>query len=98
VLFNLVDTSVGYQPPNADPNDDGLNFMGRIGVGDVIEVPITFSGEEGAGGTDPVSNAIAGYGIRATFKLKSMTREFSTDYEVQVTDLKIPTGYDLEAT
>jgi len=26
-----------------------------------------------------------------------MTREFSTDYELQVTDLQIPTGYDLEA-
>ena len=34
---------------------------------------------------------------RATFKLKSMTRAFSTDYEIEVTDLKIPTGYDLEA-
>ena len=37
------------------------------------------------------------YETRAKFKLKSMTREFSTDYEIQVTDLKIPTGYDLEA-
>ena len=36
------------------------------------------------------------YENRATFKLKSMTREFSSDYEIQVTDLKIPTGYDLE--
>jgi len=26
-----------------------------------------------------------------------MTREFSSDYEIQVTDLKVPTGYDLEA-
>jgi hypothetical protein len=33
----------------------------------------------------------------STFKLKSVEREFSSDYELQVTDLKIPTGYDLEA-
>ena len=37
------------------------------------------------------------YETRATFKLKSMTREFSSDYEIEVTDLMIPTGYDLEA-
>jgi len=37
------------------------------------------------------------YETKATFKLKSMTREFSSDYEIEVTDLMIPTGYDLEA-
>jgi len=34
---------------------------------------------------------------KATFKLKSMTREFSTDYEIEVSDVNIPTGIDLEA-
>jgi hypothetical protein len=33
---------------------------------------------------------------RATFKLKSMSRQFSSNYQVQVTDLYIPTGYNLE--
>ena len=41
--------------------------------------------------------AMETYHIKATFKLKSMKRDFTTDVEVQVTDLKIPTGYDLEA-
>jgi len=35
--------------------------------------------------------------IKATFKLKSMTRDFSTDYEIEVTDVQIPVGIDLEA-
>jgi hypothetical protein len=35
---------------------------------------------------------------RATFKLKAMSGQFTSDYQVQVTDLYIPTGYNLEAT
>jgi hypothetical protein len=35
--------------------------------------------------------------MRAVFKLKSMNRAFSTDYDLQVTTLQIPIGYDLEA-
>jgi hypothetical protein len=27
-----------------------------------------------------------------------MTRQFSSPYPLQVTDLQVPTGYDLEAT
>ena len=82
----LFDTSVGYQPPNADPNDDGINFLSTLAPADVIDVPLV------------VENAIAFVDpTRATFKLKSMTRAFSSDYGLQVTDLKIPTGINLEA-
>ena len=42
--------------------------------------------------------AKASLNIKASFKLKSMKRGFSTDYELQVTDVQIPTGIDLEAT
>jgi hypothetical protein len=76
----LFDTSVGYQPPLANPNDDGINFLSVLRPEDVIAIPLTVSLAE-----------------VATFKLKSMTREFSSDYDLQVTDLKIPTGYNLEA-
>ena len=37
------------------------------------------------------------YETRAKFKLKSMKRAFTTNYEIAVTDLKIPVGIDLEA-
>jgi hypothetical protein len=120
VLFPL-DTSVGYQPPAANPNDDGLDFLSVLTAEDVIEVGLVVER-----GPDPAENIItnagnsAGVGkgmgdallaaqsaamqaavplfeTRAKFKLKSMTREFSGDYQLQVTDLMIPTGYDLEA-
>ena len=44
-----------------------------------------------------ITNALKEVETRATFKLKSMNRAFSTAYDIQLTDLKIPTGYDLEA-
>jgi hypothetical protein len=44
-----------------------------------------------------ISNAMKDCETSVTFKLKSMSRQFSSDYAVQVTDLSIPTGYDLEA-
>jgi hypothetical protein len=47
---------------------------------------------------DAVNNVLKQYETRATFKLKSMTREFTTDYQIEMTDLRIPTGYDLEVT
>jgi hypothetical protein len=123
----LFDTSVGYQPPSANPNDDGINFMSALTAADVIanglvvENPISVQGPlvytAGLWGSVPksgatleeqqkvvaaraqaVNDALNKYQTRATFKLKSMSREFSSDYELQVTDLKIPTGYDLEAT
>jgi hypothetical protein len=80
----LFDTSVGYEPPLADPNDDGINFLAPVPVADVIDIPLTVT-------------SLPEGGERATFKLKSMTGEFSSDYGLQVTDLKIPTGYDLSA-
>ena len=36
----LFDTSVGYQPPNADPNDDGIEFTSTIAAEDVIDTPL----------------------------------------------------------
>jgi hypothetical protein len=43
------------------------------------------------------TQVLAKYEARETFKLKSLTGSFETDYAVTVTDLKIPTGYNLEA-
>jgi hypothetical protein len=123
VLFPL-DTSVGYQPPLAAPNDDGINFLSGLKADDVIQVGLTVEyGPEPPGPADqdppfnfsgPTSNndkqnqlearsewiknvALPPYETRAKFKLKSMMGEFSTNYELQVTDLMIPTGIDLEA-
>jgi hypothetical protein len=122
----LFDTSVGYQPPSADPNDDGIEFLSVLRAEDVIETglvvenpasaqaePLFLAGqfasvpisgadidqmkEIPAARSQAVNDALTQYQTRATFKLKSMSREFSSDYAVQVTDLTIPTGYDLEA-
>ena len=112
----LFDSSVGYEPPNADPNDDGLNFLSSLAAGDVIEVPLSiefgppapeptqagWTGPVGADNSDAAASyyqkAKASLNIKASFKLKSMKRGFSTDYDLQVTDVQIPTGIDLEAT
>jgi hypothetical protein len=121
VLFPL-DSSVGYQPPAATPNDDGIEFLAPLSAKDVIESdlvveygpdperdeepPTNFSSpssnDEKQNQIQARSEWIKNYYLpqwetRAKFKLKSMTREFSTDYELQVTDLMIPTGIDLEA-
>jgi hypothetical protein len=128
VLFPL-DSSVGYAPPAADPNDDGLDLLSALRVEDVIEVPLTVVfgpveqhdnlkadaapwgqigvqeadtpaadfGDALAAQIEAFKIALKQYETKATFKLKSMTREFSSDYEIEVTDLMIPTGYDLEA-
>jgi hypothetical protein len=100
----LFDTSVGYQPPNADPNDDGLNFLSTLRAEDVIEIPLVVENPASVQAAhvallphDMVSDELKKVETRATFKLKSMTRQFSSPYELQVTDLQIPTGYDLEA-
>jgi hypothetical protein len=127
----LFDTSVGYQPPNANPNDDGLDFTSALRVEDVIDQPLVVENPASVQGdyifthahwnvppiitpyiTDEdaaqlqkavqarstsVGNALKAVETKATFKLKSMTREFSSDYAVQVTELKISSGYDLEA-
>jgi hypothetical protein len=121
----LFDTSVGYQPPSAAPNDDGIDFMSELRATDMIETGLVVDnppavqrahlagvgtwGNITMGTTDEdrqalvaerataVNNALAEVETRATFKLKSMSREFSTPYQVEVSDLKIPTGYDLGA-
>jgi len=116
------DSSVGYQPPDASPNDDGIDFLSALRAEDVIDTDLVVehgpdptqeipenNGEPANTTSDQASEAIRvrsefikeqlipQYETRAKFKLKSMTREFSTDYEIQVTDLKIPANYDLEA-
>lgn len=129
--FTPTDTSVGYQPPTANPNDDGINFLAPVRVEDVIDIPLYVENpysepsdgrnaiqqlaasaragssfvpgapDMGAAVAFQVKSAmdyLAKYPTRLIFKLKSMTREFTSDYEIQVTDLKIPTGYDLEKT
>ena len=126
LIAAFEDSSVGYQPPNADPNDDGIDFLSVVRVEDVIErgLVVEYGPDEQKDGieativkqktavtteklgnnqsasanqADYLKNAARQFETRGTFKLKSMTREFSTDYELQVTDLKIPVGYDLEA-
>jgi hypothetical protein len=100
------DSSVGYQPPDANPNDDGIDFLSGPRVEDVVEVGLVV--EHGAEPDADLPEFItesgdlaeivkARFETRAKFKLKSMTREFTSDYEIAVTDLQVPTGYDLEA-
>jgi hypothetical protein len=117
----LIDTSIGYSPPVAAPNDDGIDFLSTITANDVIDVDLTVErgpdpdekiltniGNSAGTKTDQVGAlldmqaaytqaAVPLFEVRAKFKLKSMKRAFSSDYELQVTDLQIPTGYDLEA-
>jgi hypothetical protein len=124
----LFDSSVGYQPPSANPNDDGINFMAPVSVADVIELPLVVENpyqeqyefivfamvpeeallfqpaESPQAGVfssmamnEKMLNRLKMVPTTATFKLKSMTREFESDYEIQMTNLKIPTGIDLEA-
>jgi hypothetical protein len=124
----LFDTSVGYAPPNANPNDDGIDFLSVIRAEDVIDTPLavenpphvqsayilahtaswlnvydtTYRSEDDVqksvdARVTHINDALQQVPTRAVFKLKSMTREFSSDYEIEVTDVKIPTGYDLEA-
>jgi hypothetical protein len=134
IMFDPIDSSVGYQPPNAAANDDGVNFLAAIRAEDVIDIPLAvenppaqqrlrlqapmtfpagealqFEAGTAAGALEEaqamvnarkeaVTNALKEVETRATFRLKSMTAGFSTSYAIAVTDLKIPTGYDLEAT
>ena len=123
----FTDTSVGYQPPSAAPNDDGINFGHLLSAKDVIEIPlsVTFGPDKASSLDDPNPSELPGhaavktssvsttedllaarqeaakavlakYEVTGTFKLKSMTRSFDTNYQIQVTNLQIPTGYDLE--
>jgi len=88
------DSSVGYQPPDATPNDDGLDFLSALSADDVIDVDLVVEYGSDSSEDDSIT---ASYAARGKFKLKSMKREFATDYEIAVTDLKVPTGYDMEA-
>jgi hypothetical protein len=120
VLFDGDNTTVGYEPPIAAPNDDGINFLSALTAKDVIDQPLVVDNPPGAqaamlagmaigGGfgvvdqefiselTSHFNNTLRAMPTRWTFKLKSMTREFSSDYSVNVTTLQIPLGYDLEA-
>src|SRR5580765_4663636 len=119
----LFDTSVGYQPPLADPNDDGINFLSPLAAEDVIDIPLAVVNPpsvqvayvwshshwdvaaESVSAYDPanafgptaeelqamvtaradsVNNALKQVETKATFKLKNMSREFSSDYEIAV--------------
>jgi hypothetical protein len=100
----LFDSSVGYQPPAANPNDDGLNFLSTLRVEDVIDIPLVVENPAqvqwdhiNRGDAKQAAELLKEVPTKATFKLKSMTREFVSDYTIETTDLKIPTGYDLEA-
>ena len=53
----LFDTSVGYQPPNADPNDDGLNLLGALSAEDIIDTPLVVE--------NPASRQAESYDSRA---------------------------------
>jgi len=127
VLFDGDDASVCYAPPNAAPNDDGIEFLSRLVAEDVIEEDIVVenpvstqleqiediqgqwdlsfgmpaSGENrqdfGSARSDAINNTLTSVPMRAVFKLKSMNRSFATDYDLEVTTLQIPLGYDLEA-
>jgi hypothetical protein len=129
VALASTDTSVGYAPPNADPNDDGIEFLSVLRAEDVIDTPLAVENppqaqfdhiitqtaswlnfydtryrseadvqESVKARVDHINDAMKEVETKATFKLKSMTRDFVSDYNIQVTDLKIPTGYNLEAT
>jgi hypothetical protein len=132
IMFTAIDTSVGYAPPQAAPNDDGLNLLGRLSYKDVIEQDLNVvfgpldqqsaladykANSAPTGGYNPaldpnnnqardklaaraemLKDFLNNHQTRATFKLRSMTKSFSTNYVPQLTNLQIPTGYDLETT
>ena len=40
LVGSFADSSVGYQPPTAAPNDDGVNFLSALTAANVIERPL----------------------------------------------------------
>ena len=44
------------------------------------------------------NNALKANPTKVEFKLKNMTKEFTSNYPIAVSELKIPTGYNLEVT
>ena len=51
-----------------------------------------------AANAERVNNALKAKPTRVEFKLKNMTKEFTSNYPIAVSELKIPTGYNLEVT
>lgn len=99
LVSGLVDSSVGYQPPNFVPNDDGIDFLSALRPEDVIERGLIVEyGPDPDQPTNGTFEPLRQFDVRASFKLKNMTGSFSSDYQLAVTNLQIPTGYDLEAT
>ena len=43
-----------------------------------------------------INNALSEVETRVEFKLKNMNGQFTTNYQIELSDLKIPTGYNLE--
>jgi hypothetical protein len=43
-----------------------------------------------------LNNTLYNVPMSAVFRLKSMSRSFTTDYDLQVTTLQVPLGYNLE--
>jgi hypothetical protein len=129
----LLDSSVGYSPPNADPNDDGIILLGAgPSIENIIiqDLVVKFGPQEQqqafadfkannapTGGYNPaldqqaqeanrqkiearaqmMKDFLKAHETHASFKLADMNAEFSTDYQVAVSNLEIPQGYNLEA-
>jgi len=129
------DSSVGYEPPVAAPDDDGLNFQFPLRPEDVVLGGVTVrNGPQEH--LARINTMVAGFPVkvaaprfvfvgtplqsdpqamlaarakalndmlkaaptRVEFKLKNMTKEFTSNYPIIVSELKIPTGYNLEVT
>jgi hypothetical protein len=55
-------------------------------------------GEALAANAEYWNNVLKGSPTKVEFKLKNMTKEFTSNYPITVSNLKIPTGYNLEVT
>ena len=51
-----------------------------------------------AANAERINNQLKANPTKVEFKLKSMTKEFTSNYLITVSELKIPTGYNLEVT
>ena len=45
-----------------------------------------------------INDSLKAAPTKVEFKLKNMTKEFTSNYPITVSELKIPTGYNLETT
>jgi len=127
----LLDSSVGYSPPNANPNDDGIILLGAGpsidniivqglevkfgpleqraafadfvpsgaptgGYNPALDPSITTANKQLEARATMLKEFLKQHETHATFKLADMNAEFLTDYQVTVTNLEIPQGYNLE--